>query len=1390
VSDTESLYFEHGFNHEVQFQSSCSFMKNVFLLHLSKHASVNFRLLFVPLFRLGACNTVVGGRSPYHHPMAQANGGVRKDGDQEAITGATARRILISAGRRPLQRRAGESIMNKNNLSILLLGLSFFLYPATEAAALTPEQCAAQAQALNDAQNACESRSKNCPSPATGYGPTRFVGDPNNSQIGLTVYYCEQLYCPEKTWCIGCNSISAAVLSSCGGASLPAKASPSVHKPQSMCGSMIQLDNQVVGETIPVVGGNFDLSYVSNRVVGRRGDYSIRTLISPFTFAQPDVTGYEITIWDKDPLTQLYRKSYKPDLANTFTDNFVWKGNDLPATRRLRVEVTEIHKDFTAPSINEVVVGSLKAKVHGLGGWTPDVLHYYDSVSSTLYRGDGSTRTVEAKHINERPCGASVCYDLQVAEEDGSRVYEFNASGRHLRTRLGLTGSIKFAFGYGVQGALASITEPFQRVTKFQRDGSGKLTAIVGPFGQTTAVTLDTNGYLTSVTNPKGDIYKMTYYGTGGLLKTFATPTLRVSTFTYDGDGNLLTDAHSGGRRASSSAQSSVIHDLRKTLTTREGRVTSLASSFDPGPAPPSSGSYQRTTTYPSGLRARYSDGQGTSIYSDGQVMYRILFIDDLRFGKMARLLSQSLGDLSGANRVIEFKHKVELTDPQDPFSISSLSTTATLGASLWTTQYDGASRTYNRSSTLGRTSQVKIDALERPIIVRKGKLLPIALSYTKDQLTQITQGTRKTTLAYDPVSGLLSDITDPLNRIVSFDYDAAQRFTAQTLPDGRVIRFNYDKAGHLTSVTPPTRPPHRFGINAKDLIGTYAPPLLAAVPQVTTTYNYNNDDQLTRIQRPDGAEVPLDYDAGTGLLGTITTPLGDYVLTHKPSSELVSTIKTPDALQLSIDYSGKLPSSFSWQAPNATAIGSYSRVFNASTGLIGSDTVTDGAGASAGAINYVYDSDESPSQIGDMGLSYNIPNGLLGATTLGAFKDTYGYSGYGELSAYKSAKGTAKFFSLNLTRDDLGRITKKVQVLTGAGTQTYDYNYDDAGRLKDVKKNGAAFASYVYDGNGNRISGIRNGQSFTADYDDQDRLTRQNALHFAYNANGDLISKTNTSTSATTLYDYDVFGNLRTVTLPNATVIDYEIDGLNRRIGKKVNGLLKVRYLYQDQLRIAAELNPDGTLKRRYVYATGRMTPDYFIEGTEKYKIISDYLGSPRAVVKLSTNTIVYRMDHDEFGRVTLDSKPGFLPFGFAGGLYEPTTGLVRFGARDYDPELGRWTVKDPIRFAGGDSNLYGYVFYNPINFTDPKGLSGGITIASIPQYRTVASLPGGVAGEGQYPEGYGSTCPGQSANGQIKPNFPNNDAWHPPMSLPESDDWRGEDELATPFTIIFGAY
>jgi RHS repeat-associated protein len=95
------------------------------------------------------------------------------------------------------------------------------------------------------------------------------------------------------------------------------------------------------------------------------------------------------------------------------------------------------------------------------------------------------------------------------------------------------------------------------------------------------------------------------------------------------------------------------------------------------------------------------------------------------------------------------------------------------------------------------------------------------------------------------------------------------------------------------------------------------------------------------------------------------------------------------------------------------------------------------------------------------------------------------------------------------------------------------------------------------------------------------------------------------------------------------------------------------------------------------------------------------------RLVVDAESGAIAQAMTYDPFGRVLFDSNSGFQPFGFAGGLYDPATGLTHFGAREYDAQVGRWTSADPISFAGGDANLYGYVLGDPVNLVDPGGLT-----------------------------------------------------------------------------------
>lgn len=134
--------------------------------------------------------------------------------------------------------------------------------------------------------------------------------------------------------------------------------------------------------------------------------------------------------------------------------------------------------------------------------------------------------------------------------------------------------------------------------------------------------------------------------------------------------------------------------------------------------------------------------------------------------------------------------------------------------------------------------------------------------------------------------------------------------------------------------------------------------------------------------------------------------------------------------------------------------------------------------------------------------------------------------------------------------------------------------------------------------------------------------------------------------------------------------------------------------------------LGPSGEVRTHFVYASRGNVADYLVRGSRTYRIVADHLGSVRLVVDAATGEVVQRLDYDAFGQTRLDTNPGFQPFGYAGGLVDEHTDLVHFGARDYDPALGRWTARDPVGFGGG-ANHYAYVGNDPVNNIDPSGLS-----------------------------------------------------------------------------------
>ena len=325
--------------------------------------------------------------------------------------------------------------------------------------------------------------------------------------------------------------------------------------------------------------------------------------------------------------------------------------------------------------------------------------------------------------------------------------------------------------------------------------------------------------------------------------------------------------------------------------------------------------------------------------------------------------------------------------------------------------------------------------------------------------------------------------------------------------------------------------------------------------------------------------------------------------------------------------------------------------------------------------------------------------------------------------------------------RDAVGRILVREESwreLLGSTTRTVVYSYNTFGRLfTHTRYNctcegytagtcGTAVSStvYAYDSFGNRTDlGVA-----TSD----DRVpTRPVSGTITYNAMGQPTTIGSGATGRT--YAYDVLGRLASATVGTSSTVAMHYDPLGRIVdinpGTISTTTPQQRFVYRDGLHPSAWMRRTcGTCTweiHYYVYGMSQQTPDLeyidadsdgVIDGTRRFAY--DERGSLRLIYRVTggTQQTMQSIEYDAWGNVITRagfSGEIFAPFGFAGGIMLPVVDLVHFGARDYDPAMGRWTTKDPIHFGGGD-NLYAYCGNDPVNHVDPTGLDfvGGLIV------------------------------------------------------------------------------
>lgn len=843
---------------------------------------------------------------------------------------------------------------------------------------------------------------------------------------------------------------------------------------------------------------------------------------------------------------------------------------------------------------------------------------------------DGKVKTYlygEPANVSATPAtGVSYTHALTgIVDENGSRYasWTYDAQGRATSSEHGPLGSgidhvgLAYTAPDANGNSSTSVTDPRGTVRSYTFStllGVVKNTGITGlPCnGCSAAFTYDANGNVASRTDFIG--HKTTYqynlarnletgrteaFGTAQArtittswhatlrLPTAVAEPLRLTTYTYDTKGNLLTrtiqpTSDTTGGAGLAAAVTGTARTTSYTYNTA-GQILTIDG----------------TRTDVSDLTAYAYDTQGNlTTVTNAQNQLTTLGNYDAN-GRVGSLTDPN-GQLTSLSydargRLVTRSSGTETTRYTYD-GVGQLLTVSPPSGAVYTYTYDAAHRLSSIADNLGNRISYTLDVMgnrtKEQILDGAGNLIQTH-SRTFDALNRLYQDigaiNQTSTYAYD-ANGNLTSITDPLNRQSTHSYDALNRLVSSTDAAAGNTRYNYDAQDQLTSVTDPktlttqyqrdglgnltqqTSPDTGTTVNTYDAAGNILTRTDARGQIASYTYDVLN--RLTGIRYSGGTAlaqtVSYQYDQGTngiGHLTGITDMTGTTAYSYDPHGRLSGETRQPNAAPgisyttaYSYDAQGRLNSltypsgrTVNYTFDTLGRINQIATTYNATTQILTSNisyepfggvhSFTYGDGTTAPAQTYIRQRDQ---------------DGRIASYTLNGKAMSIGYDAASQISFIADSLNLTN--TANYSYDPLSRLTGYTQSAISQG-----YGYDaDGNRLTQTI--GATTTNYGYAPGSNRLTSIQVGTSIPQP------LTQD--------ANGA------TTSDPSRQYTYDTRGRLIQTTTAQGT-INYEVNALGLRVRKQVPyANTDTQYYYDGQGHLIGEGPTGGTrFTREYIY-------------------------------------------------------------------------------------------------------------------------------------------------------------------------------------------------------------